>query len=52
MVNPETVAMQERFNLFVGYPTCHSEPSEESRIISLGGQSNPEMFRFAQHDNT
>jgi hypothetical protein len=33
MVKPETDAMQELFNLFVGYPACHSERSEESRIV-------------------
>jgi hypothetical protein len=43
--------MQEVFNLFVGYPACHSERSEESRIIwSSAAESDPEMFRFAQHD--
>jgi hypothetical protein len=30
--------MQEVFNLFVGYPACHSERSEESRIICLRQQ--------------
>jgi hypothetical protein len=35
MVKPETGAIQELFNLFVGYRACHSERSEESRILCL-----------------
>jgi hypothetical protein len=50
MVKPQTGAIQELFNLFVGYSACHSERSEESRIFVFGGQSNLEMFRLAQHD--